>query len=231
MIVCVYALVTPSHPLRRMKGVAGESLRAVSVDGIAAIVGDLSRRPAASTRNLRRYATVVESIAGGASAILPARFGTTFKDPAELMLVLRSRRASIRGRLRAVRGRVQMTVRLLSAPEPVDDSRANHRRGAARSRVAVEHSATRGKQYLRQRLTTFRRVHEIPEMGPVRAAVQRLVREERVERRSGIATVHHLIPRSTADRYRDTVARTAADNGMRVAVSGPWAPYAFAENW
>jgi hypothetical protein len=214
-----------------MKGVAGESLRAVSVDGIAAIVGDLSRRPSASTLNLCRYAIVVESIAERTAATLPVRFGTTFEDSAELMFVLRSRRASIRGRLRAVRGRVQMTVRLFSASKSVDDSRASRRRSAARSRVTVEHSSTRGRQYLRQRLKAFRMAHEIPETTPVRAAVGRLVKDERVEWRSGIATVHHLIPRSAAERYRDAVERAAAESGLRLAVSGPWAPYAFAENW
>jgi hypothetical protein len=57
------------------------------------------------------------------------------------------------------------------------------------------------------------------------------VRDERVERRSGVATVHQLIPRATAERYRAAVERAAGQSGVRLSVSGPFAPYAFADNW
>ena len=230
MIVCVYALITPSRLSRRVKGVAGEPLRAMTVDGIVAVVGEVRRPPAASTRNLRRFASIVESIAGGASAILPARFGSTFTDVTELMLVLRSRRGSIRERLRAVRGRAQMTIRLVGS-DPDDGSIRGQTPMVGRSGVRPRNKATQGTRYLQEQLAKMRTAREIPELAPVRAAVQRLVREERVERRRSIATVHHLIPRAAAGRYGAAVARAAAENGVRLTVSGPWAPYAFAENW
>ena len=230
MIVCVYALITPSRLPRRVKGVAGEPLRAMTVDGIVAVVGEVRRPPAASTRNLRRFASIIESIAGGASAILPARFGSTFADVTELMLVLRSRRGSIRERLRAVRGRAQMTIRLVGS-DPGDASIRGQTPMVGRSGVRPRNKATQGTRYLQEQLAKMRTAREIPELAPVRAAVRRLVREERVERRRSIATVHHLIPRAAAGRYGAAVARTAAENGVRLTVSGPWAPYAFAENW
>jgi hypothetical protein len=230
VIVCVYALITPSRLPRRVKGVAGEPLRAMTVDGIVAVVGEVRRPPAASTRNLRRFASIIESIAGGASAILPARFGSTFTDVTELMLVLRSRRGSIRERLRAVRGRAQMTIRLVGS-DPGDASIRGQTPMVGRSGVRPRNKATQGTRYLQEQLAKMRTAREIPELAPVRAAVRRLVREERVERRRSIATVHHLIPRAAAGRYGAAVARTAAENGVRLTVSGPWAPYAFAENW
>jgi len=230
VIVCVYALITPSRLPRRVKGVAGEPLRAMTVDGIVAVVGEVRRPPAASTRNLRRFASIIESIAGGASAILPARFGSTFTDVTELMLVLRSRRGSIRERLRAVRGRAQMTIRLVGS-DPGDASIRGQTPMVGRSGVRPRNKATQGTRYLQEQLAKMRTAREILELAPVRAAVRRLVREERVERRRSIATVHHLIPRAAAGRYGAAVARTAAENGVRLTVSGPWAPYAFAENW
>jgi hypothetical protein len=54
------------------------------------------RRPAPSTRNLRRYAGIIESIAARVPAILPVRFGTTFDDASELTLALHSRAAATR---------------------------------------------------------------------------------------------------------------------------------------
>jgi hypothetical protein len=231
VILCVYALVSPSHPVQRVPGIAGEQLRAIPFDGVIAIVGDVRRRPAASTRNLRQYATVVESIAARVPAILPVRFGTTFDDFAELMLVLRAREAALRQRLRAVRCRTQMTIRFVSESESGDASRSSQSRAAGRARVRLEHKSTQGTQYLQQRLTLLRTAHEVPELAAIRPAIRRFVKDERVERRSGVATVHHLIPRAMVERYRAAVERAAADSGVRLAVSGPFAPYAFADNW
>ena len=231
MTLCVYAVVSSSWPVQRLTGVGGERLRAIPFDGVIAVAGGIRRRPAASTRNLRQYAAVVEYIAARVPAILPARFGTTFDDVAELTLVLRSRGASMRQRLRAVRRRTQMTIRLVSESESGDASRSSQSRAASRARVRLEHKATQGTQYLQQRLAELRTVREVPELAAIRPAIRRFVKDERVERRGGIATVHHLIPRATAERYRAAVARAAAKSGIRLIVSGPFAPYAFADNW
>jgi len=229
--LCVYALVNSSRPIQRLTGVAGERLRAIRFDGLMAVIGEVRRRPAASARNLRQYAAVVESIAARVPAILPVRFGTTFDDVAELTSVLRSRRASMRRRLRAVRGRTQMTLRVVSESESGDASRPSQTRAARRARVRLEHRATQGTQYLQDRLAILRTAREVPQLAPVRPAIGRFVKDERVERRGGVATVHHLIPRAMAGRYRAAVERAAADGGVRLAVSGPFAPYAFADNW
>jgi Gas vesicle synthesis protein GvpL/GvpF len=231
VIVCVYALVSSSSSVQRLTGVGGERLRTIPLDGVTAVAGRVTHRPAASTRNLRQYAAVVESIAARVPAILPARFGTTFDDLTELTLVLRSRRAVLRHRLRAVRGRTQMTIRLVSESESGDGSRASQSRAVGRARVRLEHTATQGTQYLRQRLAVLRTAREVPELAAIRPAIRRFVKDERVERRGGIATVHHLIPRAMAQRYSAAVERAAAKGGVRLIVSGPFAPYAFADNW
>jgi hypothetical protein len=227
----VYALVGSPLRLRKLTGVAGERLRAIPVDRVTAIVGEVRRRPSATTRNLRRYAAIVESIAAGVPAILPVRFGTTFDDEAELRLALRSRGATTRERLRAVRRRTQMTIRLFSESESGDASRPSRSRAAGRARVRLEHKATQGTRYLQQRLAVLRTAREVCELAPIRPAIRRFVKDERVERRSGVITVHHLIPRATAEWYRAAVDRAAAASGVRLSVSGPFAPYAFADNW
>lgn len=231
MILCVYALVSSSRPVQRLTGIAGEPLRAISFDRVIAIVGYVRQRPAASARNLRQYAAVIESIAARAPAILPVRFGTTFDDLEELTLVLRSRGSALRQRVGAVRGRTQMTIRLVSESESGDASRASQSRAARRARVRLERRATQGTQYLQQRLALLRTAREVPELAPIRPAIRRFVKDERVERRGGVATVHHLIPRAMAERYRTAVTGAAAESGVGLIVSGPFAPYAFADNW
>jgi gas vesicle protein GvpL/GvpF len=230
VILCVYALVGSPRLVHNVTGIAGERLRGITFDGAVAIVGEVRRRPAASTRNLRQYAAIIESIAARVPAILPVRFGTTFADAAELELALRSRGAPTRQRLRAVRRRAQMTIRIVGS-DP-DDRRSRGRTPVtSRTGVRPRNKATQGTQYLRQRLAKLRTAREVPELAPIRPAIRRFVKDERVERRSGVATVHHLIPRAMAERYRGAVERAARQGGVRLAVSGPFAPYAFADNW
>ncbi len=230
MILCVYALVGSPRPIQKVTGIAGERLRGIAIDGLVAIVGEVRRRPAASTRNLRRYAAVVESIAARVPAILPVRFGTAFDDAAELTLVLGSRAAATRQRLRAVRLRTQMTLRLVGS-DPVNGPSRGQTPVMSRTGVRPRNKATQGTQYLQQRLAVLRTAREVPELTPIRSAIRRFVKDERIERRSGVTTVHHLIPRSMAERYRAAVERSAATSGVRLFVSGPFAPYAFADNW
>jgi hypothetical protein len=230
VILCVYALVGSARSLQKVTGIAGERLRGIVFDGFVAIVGEVRRRPAASTGNLRAYAAVVESIAARVVAILPVRFGTTFDDETELTLALRSRGAATRQRLRAVRRRAQMTIRIVGS-DPDDERLRGQTPVMSRSGVRPRNKATQGTQYLQQRLAVLRTAREVPQLTPIRPAIRRFVKDERVERRNGVITIHHLIPRAMAERYRAAVERAAGRSGVRLAVSGPFPPYAFADNW
>lgn len=227
MIVCVYALVASSSRVAG-SGMSGERLRAVAAGGIVALVGELRRAPKPTMTNLRRYATVIEKAAAQTPAILPVRFGTGMADLDEVMFVLQSRQDALRRRLRAVRGRSQMTIRvvleksLLSGSDPGDNPLPGS--------DPVDRS-TQGTQYLQQRAIAVARAREIPGFAPIRAEVKRWVKDERVEKRAGVATVNHLIPRSSVNVYRAAVERAAERAGLRVMVTGPFPPYAFAENW
>ncbi len=230
MIVYVYALIASSSRVVG-SGMSGERLRAVSAGGIVALVGELRRAPKPTVTNLRRYAIVIEKAAAQTPAILPVRFGTGMADLDEVTFVLQSRQDALRRRLRAVRGRSQMTIRVVlgksgkSGSDPGDDPSPGSDPGDP------GHQSTQGTQYLQQRAISAARAREISGFAPIRAAVKRWVREERVEKRAGVATVNHLIPRSSVDTYRSAVERAAEYVGLRVLVTGPFPPYAFAENW
>lgn len=233
MIVCVYALIASSSRVVG-SGMSGERLRAVTAGGIVALVGELRRAPKPTMTNLRRYAIVIEKAAAQTPAILPARFGTAMADLNEVTFVLQSRQDALRRRLRAVRGRSQMTIRVVlrgSGSDSGGASYASQTRVTGRSRVRLENAPTQGTQYLQQRAITAARAREIPGFAPIRAAVKRWVKEERIEKRAGVATVNHLIPRSSVGTYRSAVERAAERAGLRVVVTGPFPPYAFAENW
>ena len=221
MIVCVYALIASSSRVVG-SGMSGERLRAVTAGGIVALVGELRRAPKPTMTNLRRYANVIEKAAAQTPAILPVRFGTGMADLDEVTFVLQSRQDALRRRLRAVRGRSQMTIRVVlgGSGKPGSDPGDGPSPGS-----------DPGTQYLQQRAITAARAREIPGFAPIRAAVKRWVKDERVEKRAGVATVNHLIPRSSVGTYRSAVERAAERAGLRVMVTGPFPPYAFAENW
>ena len=212
--VMVHALISGRSP-RVFTTSSGERLRVVRRGTLAAVVSDRSR-VSPSPANLRRYDRVIRELAARFPAMLPARFGTSV-DENELMFILSSRRASLARALATVRGRVQMTIRVL--PRGHAEDRAIAQAGEERARVVT------GRDYLTGKARAARAVAGFE---PVRAAVARWVREERVEHRGGVSSVYHLIPRSSSDAYRHAVQASAASAGLRLTVSGPWAPYAFA---
>ena len=227
-MVCVYALIASSSSRVIASGMTGERVRTVRTGGISALVGELRRAPKPTMTNLRRYAIVIEKAAAQTPAILPVRFGTGMADLDEVTFVLQSRQDALRRRLRAVRGRSQMTIRVVlgtSESDPGDNPSPGPDTDVSGD------GSTQGTHYLQQRAITAARAREIPGFASIRATVKRWVKDERVEKRAGVATVNHLIPRSSVSAYRSAVERSAERAGLRVLVTGPFPPYAFAENW
>ena len=216
MTLCVYALTTQAPGALRLRGLEREPLRVVAIGRVSAIVGELRRGPSATYERLTRYDAVMRRLAERYASVLPVRFGT-YLDRAELDVILRDRQQSFSRMLRHVRGRTQMTVRIV---EP-EEGRGKGE-GGARKHPATEHSGT---EYLRRRAAE----RAIPAFDPVRDAVRRWVRDERIEKRDRIATVYHLIPRGAAEAYRSAAIRRAGDVGLPATITGPFPPYAFAE--
>jgi hypothetical protein len=216
----VYALLSapPGGPLPR--GLAGERLRVVRCAGLLAAVGRLARPPLIAPRTLRRHDRIVRRLAALTRAVLPVRFGTLVADEAALAERLAPRARELREALALVAGREQMTLRVL---------------GGARRRARPPHVTERGRRpgtrYLASRLVARSRARQAPEVAALRPALAALVRAERVERHDApplLVSLYHLVTRGQAPRYRRAVAGGVAGLAVRVEVSGPWPPYAFA---
>lgn len=224
MTLCVYAITGRRAPRLSVTGVAGERLRSITEGTLTAIVGELARPFRASADSLRRYDGTLRALAARLPALLPARFGTCFDNPDELAFVLRSRRSSLNRALAHVRNRAQMTVRIVGGRGAGERGVPETASGAA----AVRNTATTGAAYLRDRAAAAAAERDVPGFDSVREAVSRFIRDERVEKRAGVATVYHLVPRGSVVAYRRAVERAAAAAGLQIIVSGPWPPYAFA---
>jgi gas vesicle protein GvpL/GvpF len=201
-----------------VRGVMGEPLQAVRIGGIDAIVGRVRAVPKPTDSNLRRYSRVMSALWRHTPALLPARFGTSARDLADLHVMVRGRERMLRRRLSAVRNRAQMTVRVVGSNSS-DVGRA--RRGPTGK------GKQSGTQYLRSR----QREYDVPAFAPLRAVVRRWIRDERVEKRGGVASIYHLVPRGSVDRYESAIQEAARNAGVRMIVTGPWPPYAFADIW
>jgi hypothetical protein len=209
----VYALASRRTGRITVRGVAGETLQAIHVGRLDAIVGRVRAVPRPTDENLRRYDRMMSALWRRTPALLPARFGTSARDVADLRLMVRGRELTLRRSLRAVRNRAQMTVRMVTATSDVVRPSDNENLS--------------GTQYLRSR----QREHDVPAFAPLRAAVRRWVRDERMEKRGSVASIYHLIPMGSVERYRTALGRAAREAGIRMIVSGPWPAYAFADTW
>jgi hypothetical protein len=195
---------------------------------------------------------LVRDLAARADALLPARFGARFADEQALRQTLDDLAPRLDRALTRVRGREQMTIRLFHANPPSLDDAAppveaplNQVEGSPDAANDDAHVGP-GTRYMRRRAAEERRLPAAIE--ELRRALADVVDEERVERRQSverdqsiergqspvIGSIHHLIPRGTADRYRARLEEAAASSrlvasGIRFRVSGPSPAYAFAE--
>jgi len=223
----VYALVAepPAHPLPA--GLAGERLRLVDCGGVLAAVGEMSVAPPLQADALRGHDATVRALSGE-PGLLPARFGSLVGDEEELRAWLQPRVDSLRGALARVRGCEQMTIRISSTGPDTDRERT----GTDTATETATETAGMGTRYLQARRAAMGDARAIPEVARVLDAVADLVREEHVEshrRPPLVASAYHLVPRASLDLYRARLdAAVAREVSLRVTVSGPWPPYAFA---
>ena len=213
--------------------------------------------PALTAESLRAQDALVRELALRAAALLPARFGARFADERTLRQTLDDLAPRLDRALTRVRGREQMTIRLFhdspSSPaadaaatqDDARDARDASRTGGADSAGSAGSASGAtaaggdaqlgpGTRYMRMRAAEGHRWPAAIE--ELRAALADAIDDERVERGQSpvIGSIHHLIPRGSADRYRARVEEAAAAarlaaSGIRLRVSGPSPAYAFAE--
>jgi hypothetical protein len=190
----------------------------------------MNAAPALGPASLRRHDAVVRRLAAVADALLPARFGALAGDDAELCERLTRAGDGLRDALARVAGREQMILRVYVSSD--DASAAPARVPPPLESVASGGEVGAGTRYLAERARAQRAAADVGELTPIRPVLDRFVAAERVERHQTpplVASVYHLLARGTAAAYTVAVEEAARElPGIRVTVSGPWAPYAFA---
>ena len=219
----VYAIADRGADPAADVGLAGEPLAVVAGAKVAAVVGAMDAAPAVGEDALRAHDRVVRRLAERAEAVLPARFGSFAADAATLRAALDEAGDAHAAALDRVRGREQMTLRVL-------DPAAPPAAGRARADDRASDGAGPGARYLAGRAREAG-ASGIPGLRPLLDRLAGHVRAESIERHQVPplrASVFHLIDRGTSARYLDALRAASADvPEVRVVPSGPWPPYAF----
>jgi hypothetical protein len=227
MSVYLYCLLTAGAeaPPGALRGVGGGAVRALDAGGIQAWVEDVDAQLVRASAEVARVHDAVIRVAMERETPLPARFGQLFPSDDALRESLGPRREALLAALERVAGMVEMSVRVLLA-EPA----------STKGEAALE--ARSGRSYLlavKARHAAQERTQE--RAGFLQERVAEAVRGvARAERRSSISAsarslgMSHLVPRDAVARYRTALrALSEGDPGLRLLISGPWAPYSFTE--
>lgn len=216
MKLYVYAFVDrklPRHVLH------GHAIRTVTVGGFQAAAEATDSAPAISEAALCEQHDIVVALAARCQAILPARFGSLV-DRHELEAIIARRREQLAAALDLVRGREQMTVRLVRRAGVAD--MAPHRQFAT--------ARGPGARYLEERRAAAG--YPLPDAAArLTAAVRRFVVADRAEPGQGDvrAMLYHLIERGSGADYCRALAAVSDDAApFIVKMTGPWPPFAFA---
>jgi Gas vesicle synthesis protein GvpL/GvpF len=192
----------------------GHAIESIDLQGVYALVERSDRPPVVSEQALRDQHQVIAHLHARSDALLPARFGACL-DARELESIVEQRRKVIVEALRLVRGRSQMTIRLLVAELT----------GPVRAAAGGKETAT-GTEYLESRRASMSALPA--ELSAASEAVRGITVGERFEsgRARAAAMLYHLVDRGQIAAYRDQLAGVGSDDG-RLTVTGPWAPFAF----
>ena len=252
----VYAVTRPAEsPLSaELVGVANASVRTVRHGDLEAVVSavpaaDFEAAPLRAhledlgwlERTARAHERVVDAVASGGCA-LPLRLATVYRDDAGVRRMLDSGHDRFVTALARLEGRVEWGVKVYTdRPEPVPAatapapaaSSAARRAGSGRDYLRQRLSARRGQERNWERATEFsRRLHD--ELSRYAEDV-RLHRPQdaRLSAAPGrnILNAAYLVTRERCAEFADRVRRLggAEEAGVRVELTGPWAPYSFAQ--
>ncbi|WP_418960661.1 GvpL/GvpF family gas vesicle protein [Streptomyces tritici] len=251
-----YAVLRPTaaldgDALGGVDGVAGGALRLVGTDDLAAAVSSVPEADfseAALKRHLenldwlervaRAHDGVVAFLASY-TTVLPLRLATVYVDDDRVRDVLHRGEAAFTRLLDRLADHVEWGVKIYA--ETTGGASAGEGRGDV---DAAAGASDPGRAYLR------RRRQEREERGAARSAAAEAVRRidvaagavalERARHRpqqgqlaagpgENVANDSYLVARERSEEFRERV-RDAADGlrGVRVEITGPWAPYSFA---
>ncbi|MGW0605063.1 GvpL/GvpF family gas vesicle protein [Streptomyces sp. NPDC002640] len=228
----VYAVCRPFEAAlqAQLAGVAGSPPTAVHHQGLVAVVSTVPadafdeaglrvrmEDPAWLTATARAHEQVIDALTT-VTTPLPLRFATVLPDDSAVRVLLETHAAEIRAVLDRLAGRVEWSVRVYL------EERAERGGQGGRDGRAAE-AAGRFAARLHDEL---RAGAEESRLHPPRTL--RVTEKEENAWGRNLLDAAYLVPRRQSGEFVETVdrARETPPEGVRVHLTGPWAPYSFA---
>ena len=232
----VYAVVCAAADpeLAAVAGIDGSPLRRIAAGDVAAVASTVSEddfgqavvderlTDLAWLGPVARSHVAVVAHCHRRTTTMPLRLATVFRDDASVTAHLQERSASLGRAMARIAGCDEWGVKLLagrpSAPEPS--------------------TATSGAAYLRQRRAALRDEQQGSEraaqdaarvLAELSAAARGAVEHRSADPRPVALTASFLVDRSASAPFRDVLDAVTARHGDALEVTGPWAPYSFAD--
>lgn len=225
-MIYVYAFVERSEqlggPLRGLQGAPVEPVAAGDVVVACSRHEDLALR--GDVEELWQHEAVTADLLPS-GAVVPARFGTVLGDEAAVRAVVAQREESLVAALRAVRGKVELGVRGQAPPQPRDPE-------AAAVGDGLPDGAQRGgRSYLRGLAGPHRYRGLGVELAAVHAALTELAERDVVLAgdEETLSAAYLIDGTAVEDFTRTLVEQRRLHPGIRVSLTGPWAPYHFVD--
>ena len=224
----LYCVIPAAHepPAATVTGVERAPVRALSSDALDAWVSTIPEASIPVTlANVRAHDAVVRAAMSRATPV-PARLGQVAAHDDDLRRWIREREDALNKSSERVRGCVEMTVRVLLRGERASGGvRACGEAPRDSGRAYLDWLRAR-QQTLRDRERQARELHE--ELARMTSGVIRETAGVSVNADAPLLEVAHLVPRDMIARHREMVrAVVEGRRGLRLMLTGPWAPYSF----
>ena len=251
MATWVYAITRLAAPERLLgvRGVGGEPVRRIERAGLTAVVGSVDPRRFGAERPrggvddiraleglLRAHHQVVQLLAGGGT-VLPLRLGTVYRGDERVAALLEERRAEFEAALARIAGRTEWGVKLFADPAGFDAPPRptpvpGESGGSGTSYLLRRRAEERSRERRRDRAAALAdEVHEA--LRAVAAASRRYPPQDaRLSGDDGWMLLNgaYLVGRGRDGELAAVVQRfDDPGRGVRLELTGPWAPYSFAE--
>ncbi|MFD7445450.1 GvpL/GvpF family gas vesicle protein [Streptomyces sp. NPDC059909] len=181
----------------------------------------------------RAHHGVVEAVSAR-TTVLPLRLATVYLDDDRARSVLEAQRDTFAERLSRLAAHVEWGVKIYvepsSAPVPAEEAPAEELSpGRAYLRTRREQKSVRNTVYQAAQTAAERVETAARRLAADRARHRVQQGELATGAGENIVNDAYLVPRDRADEFRTEVSRAAEGlDGVRVELTGPWAPYSFA---
>ncbi|MEU5719263.1 GvpL/GvpF family gas vesicle protein [Streptomyces sp. NPDC020403] len=181
----------------------------------------------------RAHHRVVDALAAR-TTVLPLRLVTMYRDDERVRAMLRTRCGAFTARLEDLAAQVEWGVKIY-VEEPAADAPADPDPGAGLSPGRAYLSHRRAQRHARE--DAYRHADEAAGRVESAASAYAVDRVRHRAQQGGLASEQgenlvndaYLVPLRHAEDFRADVAQAANGlPGVRVEVTGPWAPYSFA---